>query len=98
MRTTPNHLLTVAPGRQIAVDETGDPRGHPVFFFHGWPASRLQGAGFSEEAPELGLRILSPDRPGVGLSTPQPGRRVLRLPPVLRGVGGPTAQPEKDTA
>jgi pimeloyl-ACP methyl ester carboxylesterase len=84
MPTAPTHLLTVAPGRQIAVDETGDPHGHPVFFLHGWPASRLQGAGFSVEAPELGLRILAPDRPGIGLSTPQPGRRLLDWPPVVR--------------
>src|SRR5437764_8999533 len=86
MPATPTHLLTVAPGRQIAVDETGDPRGYPVFFFHGWPASRLQGAGFSVEAPELGLRILAPDRPGIGLSTPQPGRRLLDWPPVVREI------------
>src|SRR3954469_17708384 len=84
MSRQPTHLLTVAPGQQIAVDETGDPHGHPVFFFHGWPASRLQGAGFSVEAPQLGLRILAPDRPGIGLSTPQPGRRLLDWPPVVR--------------
>jgi pimeloyl-ACP methyl ester carboxylesterase len=86
MHTEPTHLLTIAPDRQIAVDETGDPHGYPVFFFHGWPASRLQGAGFSVEAPELGLRILSPDRPGIGLSTPQPGRRLLDWPPVVREI------------
>src|SRR4051794_1048323 len=83
MNATPTHLFEVA-GRTVAVDESGAPDGHPVFFFHGWPASRLQGAGFSVEAPELGLRILSPDRPGIGLSTPQPARRLLDWPPVVR--------------
>src|SRR3954465_2442307 len=84
MPFTPTHLLTVAPGRQIAVDESGAPDGHPVFFFHGWPASRLQGAGFSVEARELGVRLLAPDRPGIGLSSAQPGRRLLDWPPVVR--------------
>ena len=83
LNAEPTHLFTVA-GRTIALDETGDPRGHPVFFFHGWPASRLQGAGFSVEARELGLRILAPDRPGIGLSAAQPGRRLLDWPPVVR--------------
>jgi pimeloyl-ACP methyl ester carboxylesterase len=84
MSLAPDHLVTLASGRQIALDECGDPHGHPVFFFHGWPASRLQGAGFSVEAREFGLRILSPDRPGIGLSTSQPGRRLLDWPAVMR--------------
>jgi pimeloyl-ACP methyl ester carboxylesterase len=73
-------------GGHLAVDETGDPRGTPVFFFHGWPASRLQGSGFSMEARELGVRMMSPDRPGVGLSSHQPGRALLDWPPLIREV------------
>jgi pimeloyl-ACP methyl ester carboxylesterase len=77
-------FLEVSPGLQLAVDECGDPQGAPVFFFHGWPASRLQGSGFSVEARELGVRIISPDRPGIGLSAQQPGRRLLDWPPLVR--------------
>jgi pimeloyl-ACP methyl ester carboxylesterase len=73
----------ITPDLRIAVNEAGDPCGHPVFFFHGWPASRLQGAGFGPDALALGLRIISPDRPGVGLSTPQPGRRLLDWPRIV---------------
>lgn len=74
----------LAPGVRVAVDESGDPRGHPVFFFHGWPASRLQGAGFGPAAEELGARIIAPDRPGIGLSTFQPRRTLLDWPPLVR--------------
>lgn len=70
-------------GGRLAYEEEGDPDGAPVLFCHGWPASRLQGAGFGVEARELGLRILAPDRPGIGLSTPQPGRSLLDWPPLV---------------
>jgi pimeloyl-ACP methyl ester carboxylesterase len=76
-------ILELSGGLQIAVNESGDPNGLPVFFFHGWPASRLQGAGFGPDAVALGLRIISPDRPGVGLSSPQAGRRLLDWPPIV---------------
>ncbi len=70
-------------GRRLAYQEDGDPNGQPVLFCHGWPASRLQGAGFGIEARELGLRILSPDRPGIGLSSPQTGRCLMDWPPLV---------------
>src|SRR4051794_34692857 len=76
-------IYVLSGGLRIAVDESGDPRGFPVFFFHGWPASRLQGAGFGPDASTLGIRIIAPDRPGVGLSSPQPGRRLLDWPPIV---------------
>jgi pimeloyl-ACP methyl ester carboxylesterase len=45
--------------------------------FHGTPGSRLW---FDEDAPEarrLGLRVITPERPGYGLSDPAPGRTLL---------------------
>ncbi len=56
---------------QVAVWEYGDPDGKPVFVFHGTPAC---GAGFDwadDVARARGLRLLAPDRPGVGRSTPR---------------------------
>jgi pimeloyl-ACP methyl ester carboxylesterase len=76
-------FLDAAPGVRLAIEESGDPHGMPVFFFHGWPASRLQGSGFSVEARALGVRIISPDRPGIGLSSFQAGRRLLDWPPLV---------------
>ncbi len=61
----------------MAYGEFGDPQGQPIFFFHGWPGARLQGAIMDRSANELGYRIISPDRPGFGLSDYQPGRTIL---------------------
>jgi len=66
--------IALPDGRQLGLAEYGDPAGAPVFFFHGWPSSRLQGAYLDPLAFERGQRILSPDRPGIGLSDPKPGR------------------------
>jgi pimeloyl-ACP methyl ester carboxylesterase len=58
-----------AGDRNVGVYEYGDPLGAPVFALHGTPAS---GAGFDwADAParERGLRIIAPDRPGIGRST-----------------------------
>jgi pimeloyl-ACP methyl ester carboxylesterase len=73
-------------GVRLAVEQTGDLSGKPIFFFHGWPASRLQGSGFNVEAREFGARVISPDRPGIGLSSHQPGRVLLDWPPLIRGI------------
>lgn len=82
MFATPQ-FFDLADGLRLAVDEYGDRAGQPVFYFHGWPSSRLQAGGASAAAQELGLRLLSPDRPGIGLSSFQQNRRLLDWPPLL---------------
>jgi pimeloyl-ACP methyl ester carboxylesterase len=62
-------------GRQLGISEYGDPRGRPVMFFHGWPSSRIQARPLDGLALARGLRVIAPDRPGVGDSDPRPGRR-----------------------
>jgi pimeloyl-ACP methyl ester carboxylesterase len=79
-----DHTLMLSSGRKLAYAEYGDPAGVPMFFFHGWPGSRLQGEFMQEVGQKLGLRIVSPDRPGIGLSEFQPGRRLLDWPAVIR--------------
>lgn len=69
-------VVRLPDGRVIAVEEYGDPTGSPVFYFHGWPASRLE-AGL---IPNLPVRLLALDRPGYGRSTPNPGRSLLDWP------------------
>ncbi|WP_425607344.1 alpha/beta fold hydrolase [Halomontanus rarus] len=66
--------VVVGDGRQLSYAEYGDPDGEPVLLFHGTPGSRLLGQLFDEEARRHGIRLLSPDRPGYGRSTPCPGR------------------------
>ena len=73
-------FVTMADGRELAYEEYGDPAGTPVLSFHGGLSSRLDAAPAHEAALELGVRIVSPDRPGIGRSTFQPGRRLLDWP------------------
>jgi pimeloyl-ACP methyl ester carboxylesterase len=67
-------------GRHLAFNEFGDPNGKPVFFFHGWPGARLQGAITDQSSKSLGIRIISPDRPGFGHSDYLPKRSILDWP------------------
>lgn len=79
MALQPDNSLTLADGRVLAWAEWGDPSGTPVLHFHGTPSSRLEAAlpGFDEVAVRLGVRVLAPDRPGIGRSDPKPSRTLL---------------------
>src|SRR5213595_2751122 len=77
-------LLELSSGSHLAFDEYGDRRGVPVFFCHGWPSSRMMAQLTDEPARELGVRIISPDRPGISGSALQMNRKLADWPPVLR--------------
>lgn len=74
-------MKTVAlpDGRTLAYAEYGNPIGKPVFFFHGIPGSRLFRPP-DEVTTRSGVRLICTDRPGSGLSTYMPGRRILDWP------------------
>lgn len=73
----PNEQMVRLPdGRRLALASHGDPRGWPLFLFHGIPVSRLGHEFTDAPAKEQGIRVLCPDRPGIGLSDPRPGRTV----------------------
>ena len=65
-------------GRRLGYDDHGPPAGRPVVLFHGTPSSRYDWYLFGSEAlaRELDIRVIAPDRPGLGLSDYQPGRRI----------------------
>jgi pimeloyl-ACP methyl ester carboxylesterase len=69
-------------GRVLAYSEYGSPRGLPIIHCHGTPSSRVAGDLILDAAVaiELGLRIIVPDRPGMGRSDFQPGRRIVDWP------------------
>jgi len=70
-------------GRVVGVYEFGDPAGELVITLHGVPAC---GAGFAFSdgpARQRGLRIVAPDRPGIGLTTPAGGWSVGSYPPMV---------------
>ncbi len=72
--------VTLSDGRALGFDEFGDPEGTPVLFFHGFGSSRVVRYPDDEIATELGARVIAVDRPGIGISTRQPGRRVTDYP------------------
>ena len=69
-------------GRILAYAEYGGPRGLPIVHCHGTPSSRVEGNLIfnAAVAAELGVRIIVPDRPGMGRSDFQPGRRIVDWP------------------
>lgn len=75
-----NNTITLSNGRVLGFAEYGDASGIPVFYFHGGQESRLSSAFMHKTAIELGIRIIAPDRPGIGLSTFQENRRFLDWP------------------
>ncbi len=73
-------IVQLKDGRTLGYAEYGDPRGKPLFSFHGWPSSRLHAGRIDAAAKKLKVRIISPDRPGYGLSDYQPDRTLLDWP------------------
>jgi len=66
--------IALRDGRTLAYEEWGDPAGTPVIHCHGIPGSRLEQHGSDGLYMRLGLRYITPDRPGYGRSDPLPGR------------------------
>jgi pimeloyl-ACP methyl ester carboxylesterase len=63
-------------GSVIAVEVVGEQDATPVLFCHGLADSRLSAYWFRQAAAELGLRLIAPDRPGIGGTDP---RRLSRV-------------------
>ncbi|MBI5284661.1 MAG: alpha/beta hydrolase [Chloroflexi bacterium] len=76
----PDNVLRLSDGRLLGYAEFGDPGGKPVMFFHGFPGSRIEGALGHDAAGRAGVRLICIDRPGMGLSTFLPGRRMVDWP------------------
>lgn len=70
-------VVELPDGRRLGYEPFGDPDGVPVVYCHGTPGSRLGGRLLSGTAAERGVRLLAVDRPGMGLSTHDPERRIV---------------------
>ena len=77
--------MKLADGRRIGYAEYGVPDGIPVLEFHGLPGSRFYHLDAAALAA-AGVRLLTLERPGFGLSDPMPGRALLDWPPVVEAV------------
>lgn len=71
------NIIYLSDNRQLAYAEYGDPDGYPIFYFHGFPGSRLEARQFHDIALLRRFRIIGIDRPGMGLSTFKQHRTIL---------------------
>ena len=70
--------ITLHDGRTLAYMDRGPRTGTPFLYFHGFQGSRLERVpGLNEILTKLNIRLISPDRPGIGLSTPAHARTVV---------------------
>ncbi len=75
-----NQTIQLKNGRFLAYTEYGDPMGKPVIYCHGSPGSRLDMAPNEEIIHKANVRLIAPDRPGIGLSDFQAGYQLLDWP------------------
>ena len=74
--------IKLKDGRSLGYAEYGAQDGKPVFYFHGFPGSRVDWllSDSDNSAAELNARIIAVDRPGMGLSDFKRGREILDWP------------------
>jgi pimeloyl-ACP methyl ester carboxylesterase len=72
--------MTLSDGRLLAYSDVGASTSPLVIYFHGAPGSRLDLAPFENAFTAFDVRVVSPDRPGYGGSSPQAGRRMEDWP------------------
>ena len=72
--------MTLPDGRRLAYAEYGDQQGYPTLYFHGFPGSRLEAILAAASAAQAEVRLIAPDRPGIGGSDLQPNRSLLDWP------------------
>lgn len=70
-------IVRVPDGRYVGVECWGDPHGFPVFLLHGTPGSRNGPVPRAPLLYQLGIWLISYDRPGYGESSRQKGRTVV---------------------
>jgi len=63
--------ISLVDGRKLEYTEFGDPEGRPLIYFHGILHSREAFHPYSTYAEDHGIRIIAPERPGFGRSSPQ---------------------------
>jgi pimeloyl-ACP methyl ester carboxylesterase len=75
-----DHLIRLPDGRNLCYAAYGDTQGKPVLSFHGGGASRVEHEPWAATFRSLGICLICPDRPGIGLSDFQPGHTLLDWP------------------
>jgi pimeloyl-ACP methyl ester carboxylesterase len=76
-----SEATTLADGRTLAYAIYGSPSSSTtVFYFHGYPSSRIEGRLWHDTAQKLDVRLVAIDRPGFGNSSFQTNRKLLDWP------------------
>jgi pimeloyl-ACP methyl ester carboxylesterase len=74
-------FVALRDGRRLSYTEYGAADGSPVLYCHGNPGSRLDLGLFDENVlKQYGLRMIAPDRPGIGQSDFLPARKIVDWP------------------
>jgi pimeloyl-ACP methyl ester carboxylesterase len=68
------HTFALADGRRLAWRSHGPEDGRPVVHHHGGLFSGAYAETAEATCHDLGVRLITPDRPGIGSSSPSPGR------------------------
>lgn len=63
-------------GRKLGYKEYGDSNGFPVIGLHGTPGSRIWFKTDDDISKKIGVRLITIDRPGYGLSTKKKNRKI----------------------
>jgi len=75
-----HEAIRLPDGRVLAFSQYGDKGGVPILWFHGGESCRIEAAHADRAARELGVRIVAPDRPGIGRSDHKEGRGLRDWP------------------
>jgi pimeloyl-ACP methyl ester carboxylesterase len=63
------NIIHLPDGRVVSYSEYGAKQGLPVIYLHGHPGSRFEAMPLHSDALKKNIRIIAPDRPGMGAST-----------------------------
>jgi len=76
-----DHTIKLKDGRNLGYIDLGNKDGKPLFHFHGFPGSRLEAnLLFEIDIDIANIRLISIDRPGMGLSDFKKNRTLLDWP------------------
>src|SRR5947209_9497293 len=74
------HTLQLPDGRTLVYAEYGCSTGTVLIYCQGYPGSRTEAEALAAYGEQFGIRVISLDRPGMGLSSFQAGRSFLDWP------------------
>ncbi|KAJ5748987.1 uncharacterized protein N7511_010683 [Penicillium nucicola] len=80
--------MRLPDGRILGYAEYGPETGYPLIYLHGYSQCRYEGSVIENVLHRHGIRMVAPDRPGFGLSTNQPNRRIADWPDDVQALAG----------